>query len=178
MNIKDNRRVSMTKKILKDTFIEMLEEKDIQKIYVRELCERADINRSTFYKYYDSQYTLLTEMEEDLLNQIEEKCNNKDSDLDGLITILTFLKNNKKVYKLLFNSTTDPLFAKKILNLPIILKSVSEKLSNTNEYKYKQTYILQGGYHVILEWLNNNCKETPKEIANILMKYIKQNLDK
>ena len=35
MNIKDNRRVSMTKKIIKDTFIEMLEKKNIQRIYVR-----------------------------------------------------------------------------------------------------------------------------------------------
>ena len=52
MNIRDNRRVSMTKRIIKDTFIEMLEKKNIQKIYVRELCETADINRSTFYKYY------------------------------------------------------------------------------------------------------------------------------
>ena len=49
----------MTKKIIKDTFIEMLEKKNIQKIYVRELCEKADINRSTFYKYYESQYDLL-----------------------------------------------------------------------------------------------------------------------
>lgn len=35
MNIKDNRRVSMTKKIIKDTFIKMLEKKNIQRIYVR-----------------------------------------------------------------------------------------------------------------------------------------------
>ena len=52
MNIKNNRRVSMTKKIIKDTFIEMLEKKNIQKIYVRELCESVFIYRCTFYKYY------------------------------------------------------------------------------------------------------------------------------
>lgn len=55
MNIKNNRRVIMTKKIIKDTFIEMLEKEDISKIHIRDLCNKADINRSTFYKYYDSQ---------------------------------------------------------------------------------------------------------------------------
>lgn len=95
MNIKDNRRVVMTKKIIKDTFIEMLEKKNIQKIYVRELCEKADINRSTFYKYYESQYDLLAEMENDLLMEIEEKCMDKD-DVKGLNNILCFLNDNKK----------------------------------------------------------------------------------
>ena len=97
MNIKDNRRVVMTKKIIKDTFIEMLEKKNIQKIYVRELCEKADINRSTFYKYYESQYDLLAEMENDLLMEIEEKCMDKD-DVKGLNNILCFLNDNKKLY--------------------------------------------------------------------------------
>ena len=93
MNIKDNRRVSMTKKIIKDTFIEMLEKKNIQRIYVRELCETADINRSTFYKYYESQYDLLTEMQNDLLVQIEEKCKDADN-TKGLNNILHYLNNN------------------------------------------------------------------------------------
>ena len=79
MNIKDNRRVLMTKRIIKDIFIEMEEKKNIQKIYVRELCETADINRSIFYKYYESQYDLLTEMQNDLLVQIEEKCKDADN---------------------------------------------------------------------------------------------------
>jgi hypothetical protein len=32
-------------------------------------------------------------------------------------------------------------------------------MSSKTETKYKKTYILEGGYHVILEWLNNDCKE-------------------
>ncbi len=61
----------MTKKILKNSLLELLEQQDIQKISIRSLCELADLNRSTFYKYYGSQYDLLKEMENDLLNQIE-----------------------------------------------------------------------------------------------------------
>ena len=126
MNIKDNRRVSMTKRIIKDTFIEMLEKKNIQKIYVRELCEAADINRSTFYKYYESQYDLLAEMQNDLLIQIEEKCKDADN-IKGLNNILHYLNNNKKMYKIIFNANIDPTFPKKLLNLPIITEILNAK---------------------------------------------------
>ena len=47
-----DRRIKYTKKIIKDCFFELLSEKDINKITVSELCNKADINRATFYRYY------------------------------------------------------------------------------------------------------------------------------
>ena len=175
MNKKDNRRVVMTKRIIKDVFIEMLEKKSIQKIYVRELCVKADINRSTFYKYYESQYDLLAEIENDLLIEIEEKCKDTDN-TKGLNNILQYISRNKKTYKVVFNANIDPMFPKKLLNLPIITEIMNSKLVNKNENKYKKIYILEGGYHVILKWLNNDCRESPEEITRLVMKYINQNL--
>lgn len=175
MNKKDNRRVIMTKRIIKDVFIEMLEKKSIQKIYVRELCIKADINRSTFYKYYESQYDLLAEIENDLLIEIEEKCKDTDN-IKGLNNILQYISRNKKTYKVIFNANIDSMFPKKLLNLPIITEIMDNKLVNKNENKYKKIYILEGGYHVILKWLNNDCRESPEEITRLVMKYINQNL--
>lgn len=175
MNKKDNRRVVMTKRIIKDVFIEMLEKKSIQKIYVRELCVKADINRSTFYKYYESQYDLLAEIENDLLIEIEEKCKDTDN-TKGLNNILQYISRNKKTYKVVFNANIDSMFPKKLLNLPIITEIMNNKLVNKNENKYKKIYILEGGYHVILKWLNNDCRESPEEITRLVMKYINQNL--
>ena len=48
-----DRRVKYTKKVIKDTFLSLLEEKDITNISVKELCEVADVNRGTFYRYYE-----------------------------------------------------------------------------------------------------------------------------
>ena len=175
MNKKDNRRVVMTKRIIKDVFIEMLEKKSIQKIYVRELCVKADINRNTFYKYYESQYDLLAEIENDLLIEIEEKCKDTDN-TKGLNNILQYISRNKKTYKVVFNANIDSMFPKKLLNLPIITEIMNNKLVNKNENKYKKIYILEGGYHVILKWLSNDCRESPEEITRLVMKYINQNL--
>ena len=67
MEKKEDRRIAMTRRMLKDALTEMLRETDIYHVSIRELCQRADINRTTFYKYYGSQFDLLTDMENDLL---------------------------------------------------------------------------------------------------------------
>ena len=61
MEKKEDRRVTMTKRLLKDALTEMLRKEDIYHVSIRELCERADVNRTTFYKYYGNQFDLLAE---------------------------------------------------------------------------------------------------------------------
>ena len=80
MEKKEDRRVTMTKRMLKEALTEMLREVDIYHVSIRELCQRADINRTTFYKYYGSQFDLLADMENDLVeflsNTIREYASN------------------------------------------------------------------------------------------------------
>ena len=82
----------------------------------------------------------------------------------------------KRCIRVIFNANIDSTFPKKLLNLPIITEILNSKMSSKTETKYKKTYILEGGYHVILEWLNNDCKEPAEKITEVLMKYINQNL--
>lgn len=60
MKVKNLNRSSIkTKRIIKSVFAEMLSEyKEISRISVSELCERADISRSTFYSHYDDTYSI------------------------------------------------------------------------------------------------------------------------
>ena len=67
MEKKEDRRVTMTRRLLKDALIELLREQSIYQISIRELCQRADVNRTTFYKYYGSQFDLLADMEDDIV---------------------------------------------------------------------------------------------------------------
>ncbi len=59
-------RVLKTIRAIKRAMKELLCEKDYQKITVKELCDRAQINKKTFYHYYNSQNTLLYEMQQEL----------------------------------------------------------------------------------------------------------------
>lgn len=172
MNHKDNRRVKLTKQILKDSLCELLEKESIHKISIRTLCETADINRSTFYKYYGSQYDLLKEMEDDLLDEIEKNLSVTDTTTkDRLTQILCYAKSNMKSCKLLLNSNIDPDFPKRLLYLPSILQKMNEMISATDdsvEISYLYDCVLYGGYQMIKRWVNEDCQIPPEEMVSII----------
>lgn len=172
MNKKDNRRVKMTKQILKDTLLELLETQNLHKISIRKLCDTADINRSTFYKYYGSQYELFHEMEEDLLSMIEgELSRNHD-----LTNILGFIKAHIKLCKILINENADTDFQSKLLGLPAIINKLKNEMSeyDETEFLYAQKLILFGGYHMIVHWINTDCQESPERMTGIIMTLIRR----
>ncbi|HKM03463.1 MAG TPA: TetR/AcrR family transcriptional regulator [Lachnospiraceae bacterium] len=173
MNKKDNRRLQITKQLLRESLLELLQTEDIHKISIRALCEHANVNRSTFYKHYGSQYDLLHDMEELLILQVEQQLTSNGevvAEEEILINILTFFKNNLDLCKMLINSNIDPDFPKRILYLPSILEKI--KLKITDEHiansLYFHDYILYGEFQMIKRWINNGCIESPVEMAQIL----------
>ena len=63
---KKDRRIRYTKAALRQSLLELLEEKPLSGISVKAICERADINRSTFYDHYTDQYDLLHQLEQEI----------------------------------------------------------------------------------------------------------------
>lgn len=69
MNTKNNQRTGLSKLLFKNALMDLLKEKgSVAKISVRELCDRAELNRSTFYAHYNEPNDLLMEIETELLN--------------------------------------------------------------------------------------------------------------
>ena len=66
----ENRRVRMTKALIKNALLELLEQQELTNITVTAVCEAADVHRSTFYKYYTDTADLMKEIEQDLMDQI------------------------------------------------------------------------------------------------------------
>ena len=98
-----DRRIRYTKKIIKETFLNLLEEKELNKITVSEICRISDINRATFYRYYLDVYDLLDKIQQDFIEELKETSYNKD------YTVFTFSKdmlqvclNNKDLLKVIF----------------------------------------------------------------------------
>ncbi|WP_306663957.1 TetR/AcrR family transcriptional regulator [Robertmurraya korlensis] len=67
MNSKLDRRKRYTKMVLKESLMNLLKQKPISSITIKEVCELADINRSTFYAHYSDQYELLYSIEEEFI---------------------------------------------------------------------------------------------------------------
>ena len=60
-------RVRYTKMIIQVNFIALLKQKPLNKITVKEICEMAEINRATFYRYYLDVYNLMEQLEDEIL---------------------------------------------------------------------------------------------------------------
>ncbi|MCJ1655686.1 TetR-like C-terminal domain-containing protein [Staphylococcus sp. NRL 16/872] len=68
--MKEDRRIRKTKSAIKKAFIQLLKEKDLDKITVQDISNQADINRGTFYLHYEDKYTLLSDMEDEYISEI------------------------------------------------------------------------------------------------------------
>ena len=88
----ENQRIRLSKTMLKNALIELLKTKNIEKITIYELCSTAQINRTTFYKYYGSQYDLLADIERELFNELETHLlTGGETEYDKLKYVLEFL---------------------------------------------------------------------------------------
>lgn len=167
-----NRRTTMTKRILKETLIELLETKPINHISVRELCEVADLNRSTFYAHYTDQYALLDEIQKEAINQTIYYLSDVSSNILSIEYIekfLSYIKDNQSVFKILLlqKGTFDfeDQFSKAVLNK--IYPNIPLK-SKSNEQDYVYSYMMSGCLTIIKKWLSEGCKTSINKLSKLI----------
>lgn len=176
---KDDRRVKYTKMVIKESFIKLLERKDISKITIKEICEDADINRATFYAHYSDQYDLLRKIEKELLDNINThiaELDKKNSNVDTVLVaekIFEYIKENGKLCKLLLSERGDLNFQKQIMML--VYDSVITQLTDNSritkedaEYVYSFTII--GCVGIVQKWLDDDMKKSPQFMAEMVIK--------
>lgn len=65
---KQDKRCQKTRKAIKNAFVTLLSEKDIQQITIKEIAELADINRKTFYAHYSDTQEVIEEIEKGIID--------------------------------------------------------------------------------------------------------------
>ena len=179
--MQDNQRVRLTKKLLQDSFISLLQQESIHKLSITQICDKAQINRSTFYKYYGSQYDLLEEMEKDVLGRINSYLgagtdNTAYYEPQRLTKAIEFVSENIDLCRLLLNNNVDPNFPQKlVLSLQSIThvaeNQLSEKYSDV-EFSYIFNFAIGGGFNFIKTWINKENREPPEEVAKLLSEIV------
>lgn len=170
-----DRRIKYTKKIIKDTFINLLSNKEINKITVSEICKIADINRATFYRYYLDVYDLLDNIGKDFLEEL------KTVTIEENYTVASFsreflkvLLENKELIKILFNTNNNLSFLDDFLEVVFdkCQKRWIKEVPNISneEIEYASIFMFNGALGVINFWLKNDFDKSVDEIANIIEK--------
>lgn len=169
-----------TKKLIKSTFAQLLQEKrELSKITVTELVERANINRGTFYLHYDSIYGVAEDFEEEILQTII--LNDKALDLSNINayfeSIIAYLKENEDTYKMLLASNDPLLFLEKlstIINEKIYYSLISSSLIHkSNSLKFDTSFFTDGIINQILKYFIGKSDYSLDDICKYMKKYFK-----
>ena len=151
---KENRRTRLTKRLLRESLLELLQEKPVDHITVKELCERAELNRSTFYAYYTDVSALYEEMGNELADALLEHIQAM-KDQSGLNTelMLTYIRDNCEMFWLLVycDHYTDlnQSIIKRIFQNFFSISLLSDQYTIQEEREYALQFIFMGGTGVI-----------------------------
>lgn len=175
----EDSRVRRTKRLLRQGLTELLQEKSIKKITVRELSERVDINRGTFYLHYKDIYDLVDCLENELFDEFERIVSKFTiADLQTrphqvFSDVCSFLYANRDLCAALLGDNGDINF---VLRLRAFLQekcmrdaAASFKTANAVEYKYVYAYFESGAVGMMRYWLENpQDGKTPEQVASLI----------
>lgn len=172
---KSNQRVMLTKKLLKDGLLHLLENKSIEKVNVTELCRESGINRATFYAHYETPYDVLNEIESDISDDVvhgfeHAMQDNKSLNLQESIEIICqyFYDNIELLRILIRNYSIQNLAIAFTRAYEVIVRSPLAKDADEEDIKLVTTFLAGGGFFLLCYWIKGGVQKTPKEMAQLM----------
>ena len=175
-------RVQRTKRLLKDEFKKMFIEMDYEKITIKELCERAMINRRTFYLHYNSIDDILNEVLDEMARDFLEYTKDYDHFVNPERIVkdyFTFTSGSPLFEKL--NNSIDYNYLRESVNTRVleIAKENFKSVSHFDSFKIKMmmTYLNSATVNMYRIWCQDGKKVPMEEAIEIAAKLIKSGLE-
>ena len=170
-----------------EAFLALLEEKDFAYITVKEICERAGVNRSTFYLHYETVNDLLTESARYIINKLIanmpqdsaefiERIQTRPLEELRLITpeyltpYLNFIKEHSRIFRTSVEHSSvlgmdDAYLA---LNRHVFTPILDRFRVPPSEQKYMMPFYIHGLMGIINEWLKDDCRDSVEHIISVM----------
>ena len=165
MNKPNNNKRKKSQEQIEKIFLQLIKIKNIDEISVSTICEKANLNRSTFYSNYIDIYDLAEKIKQQMEVEFAQfqLSNNAKQDEDGYLSMFRYIKDNQIFFKTYFK-------LEEISNsLPTQYRvELAERYYNNKFIDYHIEFFRAGLNAIIKKWLNNGCKETPEEINEII----------
>lgn len=131
MTKKIDRRIMKSQKAIRGAFLEMLLEEEFDSITIKDITERADLSRKTFYLHYIDKYDLLDVIVDEHLEKLREICDQKKEKglIEGTIIWFDYFEQYKVFFASLFRGITTSVFRNKLL--AFIMGEVDKKLESS-----------------------------------------------
>lgn len=165
----DGRRVKMTKALLKQSLIELMHEKSIHEISIKDICSGADVNRSTFYRHYNTQFELYDEILEDITKDIGEiylKCAGEDYTAQLFLTeILKYIEANRDTFLVILSGNSN-------ISMGETFNRFTNRFIDTQNASELSVYIIQfiaaGMTSFIWTWLNKENRRSAEDVSLVI----------
>lgn len=180
-----------------EALIALLEKKDLEYITVKEICEEADVNRSTFYLHYETVGDLVDETTEMINKRFLSYFPRNERDISDalnglrlgdlilvtgeyLIPYLRFMRDNKKIYRAAFRNPNDMQAHARYGELKKrLLSPILDRFSVPAPYhRYYIAYYIEGIIAIVKEWLRQDCEDEVEVIADIIERCVRPEPEK
>ena len=176
---KENQRIALTRRLLQEGLLRLLEHHKLEDISVTALCKEAGINRATFYNHYTSPTTLLKEMEQNLIAELQRITAHVES-IEDVVSqteqCLILLKENSSLFHMLvwyhIDRDLEEMVEKIARHYDMHRINEMENEFDSETVHLVSSYLYSGCYSLIREWLLHDMSKSPREIAELLVNIV------
>jgi len=175
IEMKEDRRVRKTKKALREGLASLLNEKSIQNITVKELTDKVDIHRSTFYANFKDIYELFSHMEDTIIQEINDivLADYIFKSREFFERLIDYINSNRQVSRLFFAGNTSTAFVKRLTDLfkDMCIDHWRKEHNITGvseELEYYSQFGFSGALGVIGLWVTGGFKYPAAQLVMML----------
>ncbi len=176
-----------SRKLIRQAFVELLKEKDIEKITVTDIINRADINRGTFYAHYSDTRAVIEQIENEIIEKMlgflaEFRFQNFfKNPLPLLLKISRYLEEDLEFYRILINSNGSEQFLIKLKNSFVQhMKTdtdIPEEVKESPAFLIRAHFFAGGLVNLYQVWFRGEMDIPLDEISSELCKIIVSSAD-
>lgn len=166
MNTPNNKRKRQSQEKIERVFLQLIQIKEVEQISVSDICKLTNLNRSTFYANYIDIYDLVEKVQIRMETEFANIFTNDPGvghNPDSYLKMFRHIKENQIFYKTYFKLKFNANYSTS--NLP---QELTLKYYNNKHIDYHIEFFKAGFEAILKKWLNNDCKESPEEMLEIL----------
>lgn len=179
----EDRRVRKSKRAIKQAFIELLTENNLDRITIQQISDLADVNRGTFYLNYEDKYALLDEMENEQIEEIKGFVDIRKMDLstktsDRFIedfankiikNVITHIEHNIEFYQVILNLERKSQIEEQLAE--IVRSNIKHLIGDKDDIfgipeNYYLSYVVGSMMSMIKYWVSDENRVSVEELVN------------
>lgn len=170
-----DRRSKYSKAVIQEAFLKVLDEKSLDSITVTEICQAADVNRGTFYKYYKDVPDLFSQIKSSFFTEIKKTMeSNQILNVETMfLEVLKAIQGNKNLLRVMQKSGFAQSAIEEVdfLLKDTVIASIKAIKPNASDIEVEcvYQYIVGAGSNLISQWICSNLEFPLEEVQRVMI---------